>query len=199
MKRLHDKTRVSDNDLGKHINTLYRNRKLKVQEAITRREHLFQMTQFNDKCINSKNKMKGVWNFIKGHNYVNSLSQVFNPENHSEMLVGTGDIKNALKSHFSSIRQDRVDTENNIFQCEVEDFVSKIDQKLITSDISYIANIHRENIKSVLESLRSRKDCGIDDIPNEFLKYGGKTLLNSLLDLFTKITDLEKIPDDWHT
>jgi hypothetical protein len=39
------------------------------------------------------------------------------------MLVDTGDINNALKSHFSSIGQDRVDTENNIFQCEVEDFV----------------------------------------------------------------------------
>ena len=61
------------------------------------------MKQFNDKCINTKNKMKGFLNFIKGHNYVNSPSQV--------LLV------------VSSIGQDRVDTENNIFQCEVEDFV----------------------------------------------------------------------------
>ena len=114
------------------------------------------------------------------------------------MLVDTGDINNALKYHFSSIGQDRVDTENNIFQCEVEDFVSKIDHNLITSDNPISLNIHRENIKSVLESLRSGKACGIDEIPNEFLKYGGSTLLNSLLDLFTKITDLEKIPEDWH-
>jgi hypothetical protein len=188
----------SDNDLGKHINTLYRNRKLKVQEAIKRKEQVFQMKQFNDKCINSKNKIKGFWNFIKGNNYVNSPSQVFNPENHSEMLVDTGDINNALKSHVSSIGQDRVDTENNIFRCEVEDFVSKIDQNLITSDTPISLNIHRENIKSVLESLRLGKTCGIDEIPNEFLKYGGNTRINSLLDLFTKITDLEKIPEDWH-
>ena len=67
---------VSDNDLGKYIDTLYRNRKLKVQEAMKRKEQLFQMKQFNDKCINSKNKMKGFLNFIKGHNYVNSPSQV---------------------------------------------------------------------------------------------------------------------------
>jgi hypothetical protein len=60
--------------------------------------------------------MKGFWNFIKEHNYVNSPSQVFNPENHSGILVDTGDINNALKSHFSSIGKDRVDTENNIFQ-----------------------------------------------------------------------------------
>jgi hypothetical protein len=153
------------------------------------------MKQFYDKCINSKNKMKGFWNFIKGHNYVNSPSQVFNPENHSDMLVDTGDINNALKSHFSSIGQDRVDIENNIFQCEVEDFVSKIDQNLITSDTPISLNIHRENIKSVLESLMSGKACGIDEIPNEFLKYRGSTVINKsnpLLDLFSKITDPEK-------
>ena len=55
-----------------------------------------------------------------------------------------------------------------------------------------------KNIKSVLENLRSGKACGIDEIPNEFLKYGENILLNSLLDLFTKITDLEKLPEDWH-
>ena len=58
--------------------------------------------------------------------------------------------------------------------------------------------IHRENIKSVLERLRSGKACGIDEILNEFLKYGGNSLLNSLLDLFTKINYPEKIPDDRH-
>ena len=106
------------------------------------------------------------------------------------MLVDTGDINNALKSHFSSIGQNRVETENNMFQCDVEDFVSKIDQNLITSDTPISLNIHRENIKSILESLRSWKACGIDEIPNKFLKYGGNTLLNSLLDLFMEISDL---------
>lgn len=77
------------------------------------------------------------------------------------MLVDTGDINNALKSHFSSIGQDRVDTENNIFQCEVEDFFSKINHNLINSDTPIsLNNIHRENLKSVLESLRSGKACG---------------------------------------
>ena len=72
-------------------------------------EQVFQMKQLNDKCINSKNKIKSFWNFIKGYNYVNSPSQVFNPENHSDMLVDTGDINKALQSHFSSIgpRQSR--------------------------------------------------------------------------------------------
>ena len=56
--------------------------------------------------------------------------------------------------------------------------LKKIDQNLITSDTLLSLNTHRGNIKSVLESLRSGKACGIDKIPNDFLKYGGNTLLN---------------------
>ena len=38
---------------------------------------------------------------------------------------------------------------------------------------------------------------GYDEIPNEFLKYGGKAMLSSLVDLFTAISDFEQIPSDW--
>ena len=34
------------------------------------------------------------------------------------------------------------------------------------------------------------KTCGIDEIPNEFLKFGGQTLITSLIDLFRLISDL---------
>jgi hypothetical protein len=43
--------------------------------------------------------MKGFWNFIKGHNYVNSPSQVFNPE---KLLVDTGDINKTSRFHYGS-------------------------------------------------------------------------------------------------
>ena len=52
--------------------------------------------------------------FYQGTQLCDSPTQVFNHENHSGILVDTGDINNALKSHFSSIGQDRIDTENNI-------------------------------------------------------------------------------------
>jgi hypothetical protein len=59
------------------------------------------LSLFNDKCINSKNKMKGFWNCIKGHNYVTLRLKFLIPKI-TELLVDTGDINNALKSHFSS-------------------------------------------------------------------------------------------------
>jgi hypothetical protein len=41
----------------------------------------------------------------------------------------------------------------------------------------------------------SRSEISV--IPNEFLKFGGQTLITSLIDLFTLISDLETVPGDW--
>jgi hypothetical protein len=38
---------------------------------------------------------------------------------------------------------------------------------------------------------------GYDEIPNKFLRYGGKAMLSSLVDLFTAISDFEQITSDW--
>jgi hypothetical protein len=38
---------------------------------------------------------------------------------------------------------------------------------------------------------------GHDEIPKEFLQYGGKAMLPSLVDLFTAISDFELILSDW--
>jgi hypothetical protein len=47
--------------------------------------------------------------------------------------------------------------------------------------------------------LKSGKAPGVDDIPNDFLKYGGDSMTSSLTELFTAISDIEPIPDDWQT
>jgi hypothetical protein len=55
----------------------------------------------------------------------------------------------------------------------------------------------KESITKALNNLKIGKAPGIDDIPNEFLKYGGDIMIKSLSDLFTCISDFEMIPDDW--
>lgn len=53
-------------------------------------------------------------------------------------------------------------------------------------------------IKQKLTKLKNRKAPGTDNIPNEFLKYGGKELINKLTILFNKIITTGEVPDDWH-
>jgi hypothetical protein len=43
-----------------------------------------------------------------------------------------------------------------------------------------------ESITKALNNLKIGKAPGIDDIPNEFLKYGGDIMIKSLSDLFTQ-------------
>ena len=57
----------------------------------------------------------------------------------------------------------------------------------------------KESISNTLMKLKSAKAPGIDEIPNDFLKFGGDIMIRSLVDMFTAISDIEVIPDDWHS
>ena len=57
----------------------------------------------------------------------------------------------------------------------------------------------KESISNTLVKLQSGKAPGIDEIPNDFLKFGGNIMIRSLVDMFTAISDIEVIPDDWHS
>ena len=54
----------------------------------------------------------------------------------------------------------------------------------------------KEYVKAKME-LKNGKTTGWDNIPNEFLKYGGEELDNELRKLFQEMIDEEKIPKDW--
>ena len=55
-------------------------------------------------------------------------------------------------------------------------------------------NVNNNNIKSILNGIKTGKAVGLDGVPNEFLKFGGDTIIHSLYDLFVAVSDLEIIP-----
>jgi hypothetical protein len=76
-------------------------------------------------------------------------------------------------------------------------FVREIENDLNHGDNMFSMVFTKESIAKALNNLKIGKAPGIDDIPNEFLKYGGDIMIKSLSDLFTCISDFEMIPDDW--
>jgi hypothetical protein len=60
-----------------------------------------------------------------------------------------------------------------------------------------LVKFSKEQIGKIVNRLHTGKSSGIDEIPNEFLKFGGEPLFSSLVDLFTIISDLETIPEEW--
>ena len=55
----------------------------------------------------------------------------------------------------------------------------------------------KAEIRSQIQKLKNGKSSGIDDIPNEFLKYGGEYITSTLCELFQYFSDLEALPDEW--
>ena len=55
----------------------------------------------------------------------------------------------------------------------------------------------KTDLSMCIKQLSNGKACGIDQIPNEFLKYGGDAIVDSLLALFTKVKILETLPNEW--
>ena len=57
---------------------------------------------------------------------------------------------------------------------------------------------HKEVLDRI-KKLKNNKQCGLDLIPNEFIKQGHPILLNLLVDLFNKILAQNSFPEQWNT
>ena len=57
--------------------------------------------------------------------------------------------------------------------------------------------ITQDDVEKAITQCQNGKSCGPDDIPNEFLKKGGKNLVQSLTYLFNALKNLNKIPNEW--
>ncbi len=58
-------------------------------------------------------------------------------------------------------------------------------------------NISIQNVKDSICKLKIGKATGADNIPAEFIKYGGQILGNVILQLFMRIKLMEQLPQDW--
>jgi hypothetical protein len=52
-------------------------------------------------------------------------------------------------------------------------------------------------IELAIEKLKSHKSPGIDQIPAEFIKAGGRTIRHEIHKLIISIWKKEKLPEDW--
>ena len=56
-----------------------------------------------------------------------------------------------------------------------------------------------EELNKVLKHAKSRKSCGLDNLPMELWKFGGNEIKMHLLELFNKIIAKNQMPQEWET
>ena len=103
-----------------------------------------------------------------------------------------------MQQYFSNIgnhANNMQDVDN--FKDNVRKKVAKLDENLVPTTDMFSLRFSRTSIETSLKNLDNGKAVGDDGIPNEFLKNGGEAMLNSLVDLFTVVSDLEIIPSEW--
>lgn len=80
------------------------------------------------------------------------------------------------------------DNNENNDELEIENPPSLYDQE---------ENITLEGLQTAINKLKNRKSLGIDNIPNELLKYGGPEIDKELTRLYEKIKRTGLIPEEW--
>ena len=194
LQRIHNKSRHFNSVLGQQISELYHKRKEILQNAIKRREIQNKMRLFADNGTSNKNKSKNYWNLLRGPREQKTVSQIIDPVGKSHMFEEKEDINRCLSSHFGSIGTDS--TISLGFKQHILDFVQ--DKSNVCNGENFrTLTFDKESISNTLGALKSGKAPGIDGIPNEFLKYGGDTMVQTLSILFTFISDFEQVPEEW--
>jgi hypothetical protein len=113
------------------------------------------------------------------------------------MLEERDEINNALGKHFNSIGVDS--TLESDFKDRILNLMKEKDELAGTDENTLSILFTKESISNTLMKLKSGKEPGIDEIPNDFLKFRGDIMIHSLVDMLTAISDIEVIPDDWHS
>ena len=186
----------SESFLKGEIENLYKERKERVKHAIKQKRLEHERKSFISKLSKSKNKSKAFWQFIKGNNVKpQPPSHLIDPGNNETVLETNHDISESLQKHFGNIGKDCTVPQFNkdSIQNELNEIKRNMDKNPEMSSIK----ITKHAIASQLRKLKLGKSSGIDDIPNEFLKYGGEPMIHALTNLFIYISDTETIPEEW--
>ena len=79
----------------------------------------------------------------------------------------------------------------------VQEVATEVEEPDVVNNSIDIAEITREEIRSALGDMESRKAPGIDSITADLPRVDTDTTVNVLHELFTKIWEEESVPEDW--
>jgi len=147
-------------------------------------------------CSSNKKKSKTFWNLLRGPKVEKTVSQIIDPVGRTDIISDKDEINKCLGNHFGTIGTDSsLEPE---YKDRILDFIKEKETRCHANENMLSVLFTKDSISDMLKSLKSGKAPGLDDIPNEFLKHGGDTMVRTLADLFTAISDIEQIPEEWH-
>ena len=137
---------------------------------------------------------RAYWNMLKRLNKSGNYPiRIKDPDNPNITITYNIEIKKKMTSYWSGL--------GNSDKSVCSDTLSQLDQLEIEpphpETLSSVI-IDADKVKAAISRLQNGKATGIDNVPGEFIKFGGPKLQSALLDMFLLIKMTEKMLEEWY-
>ena len=150
------------------------------------KELKFSLNSRNDIELESNNKIKNITDLYRG---IIDFKKGYQPRTNvvkserGDLVTDCHSILARWRNHFCQLLN--VHGENDVRQTEIH-----------TTE-SLVPELSAFEVELAIEELKSHKLPGIDQIPSELIKVGGRTLHYEVHKLITSIWKKEELPEDW--
>ena len=183
---------------------IYQEKRLYVKRLIAKKITESRVNKSVDIARKGGPSCKDFWDILKNTNDKHSKSDITcikSPES-GEIITDKDKIMDSAKKYWESLGESNSDKDcfSFLINREVNGLYNKSfiiennDDENILTDIK----IDLEIIHDALSIAKNNKAPGADNITNELLKNGGNAMETSLVQLFNKLLQIEKIPDEWN-
>lgn len=185
----------ADPDIIKDLWHTYLERKQRVHELIRQKEVDRKVNVILRNCRKGSTNSKSYWNMLRRLNKNNNYPmQIVDPRDKTKIINDPKVISGVVREYW-----EKLGSSNGVIP-----EADKVKERVHylqgftgnTEGLSYV-HFNHVNVSGAVKQLKLGKACGVDKIPNEFLKKGGENMINSIISLFHMFQLFEKYPEDW--
>jgi exonuclease III len=137
---------------------------------------------------------RAFWNMLRKLNHSSAYPlRIRDPDNHDNIIDDPIEIKKKLSTYWSSLG-----TNNSNAKPDLSAKVHQLEFTAPTPDSLHSVTIDEDSLKAAISKLKNGKATGVDNLPGEFIKYGGPKLHSVILDLLRLVKLTENLPQDWY-
>lgn len=173
----------------------YQEKKKRVANKVKQNVVARKIKVITQNAAKSTKNPRAFWKMLKRLNSSNDYPlKIRDPDNTDVIIDDPILIKKKLTQYWSQLGNANTTNTDNEADKKLEDLETKppSPNSLCTVKIDNIL------LKKAVLRLKNGKAMGTDSIPGEFIKYGGNSVQNALLQLLLHIKLLEKIPEQWY-
>ncbi|KAE9547262.1 hypothetical protein FO519_009526 [Halicephalobus sp. NKZ332] len=134
-----------------------------------------------------RNDSRALYRIVKDLTGFRNFSNTPVKDKNGKTLTSEEDQNKRWIEHFTEVLNQLPPPESHTFDTDTPAGTLDVDQSMISE----------AEITAAIKSLKNNKAPGLDEISPEMIKNGGQEMVNSLLQMFNKFWEEEKVPDDW--